>query len=75
MLDPLMLPDDIGQRMAWMSAGSHVSTPCKLAATLRWLAGSNFHDIGDLYGMAKSTLYNAIIWDVIYALDACLAKA
>ena len=73
LLDPLLLPDELGQRMACVSSGSHVSTTCKLAATLRWLAGSNFLDAVDLFGLGKSTVY-FVIWDVIYALDSCLAK-
>ena len=60
--------------MAEASSGSHVPTTCRLAATLRWLAGSNFIDTQDLYGLGKSTVYTSV-WDVVYALDNCLAKA
>ena len=64
LVDPLLLPDELGQRMAWVSSGSHVSTTCKSATTLRRLAWSNFLDAADLFGLGKSTIY-FVIWDVI----------
>ena len=72
-LNPLLQPDELGQRMAEVSSGCPVPTECRLAATLRWLAGSNFSDAQDLFGIGLSTLYVSI-WDVIYGLDTILEK-
>eukprot|EP00873_Tetraselmis_striata_P040662 jgi/Tetstr1/460926/TSEL_006078.t1 len=50
-LRPDLELDDLGQRKARNSSGSPVPPECKLAVTLRWLAGSNFANAEDLYGV------------------------
>eukprot|EP00873_Tetraselmis_striata_P038406 jgi/Tetstr1/458670/TSEL_045060.t1 len=54
---------------AILSSGSATSVELNLAATLRWLAGSNFLDIEDLYLMDNSTFYKCVLLQMIYALD------
>eukprot|EP00873_Tetraselmis_striata_P000122 jgi/Tetstr1/420386/TSEL_011502.t1 len=56
-LRPELELDDLGQRKARNSSGSPVPPECKLAVTLRWLAGSNFADAEDLYGVGKDGVY------------------
>eukprot|EP00951_Prasinocladus_malaysianus_P004824 scaffold34122_cov19-Prasinocladus_malaysianus.AAC.1 len=61
-------PDDIGKYMAWVSSKSHISAEVHLAVTLRYLAGSNFSDVEDIYGLEESSIYKCI-WKTLKALD------
>eukprot|EP00873_Tetraselmis_striata_P033163 jgi/Tetstr1/453427/TSEL_040409.t1 len=68
-LRPDLELDDLGQRKARNSSGSPVPPECKLAVTLRWLAGSNFADAEDLYGVGTTTVYSTCIWPVVEAIN------
>ena len=49
------------------SSGSPISNYCRLAMTLRWLAGGHYLDICQLYQVDYSTFYSedGIIWPTI----------
>lgn len=61
-------PDAIGKYMAIVSSGSYINSRTMLAVTLRFLAGSNVHDICMIHGVSDSAFYPAV-WKVIDALD------
>eukprot|EP00873_Tetraselmis_striata_P024392 jgi/Tetstr1/444656/TSEL_032504.t1 len=73
-LAPLIDISDAGKLHAVRSSGSWVPLELRLAATLRWLAGANFQDSEDLFGLGMTTLYEGCIWPVIDALDVLYHK-
>ena len=61
-------PDEMGKYMAVVSSGSYITSRTMLAVTLRYLAGSNVHDICLIHGVSDSAFYPAV-WKVVDALD------
>jgi hypothetical protein len=54
------------------SSGSPISNVCRLAVTLRWLAGASYLDLCWAWGVARGTFYSpdrGVLWPTIDALD------
>ena len=51
------------------SSGSPVTLECRLAATLRYLAGGSYIDICFCHGIAPTTFYD-VIWSIMDAIEA-----
>lgn len=63
----------IDTQMAINSSGSPISNVCRLAATLRWLAGASYLDLCWAWGIAHGTFYSVdrgVLWPTIDALDS-----
>ena len=59
------------------SSGSPITNFCRLAMTLRWLAGGHYLDICQLYQVDYSTFYSedGIIWPTIHAIHKVIKLA
>ena len=68
LIAPHVEPDSIGRMMAQRSSGSYVPSEVYLAITLRWLSGSHFSDLEDLYGVEENNAYG-YIWATLTVLD------
>ena len=68
LIAPHVEPDSIGRMMAQRSSGSYVPSEVYLAITLRWLSGSHFSDLEDLYGVEENSAYG-YIWATLTVLD------
>ena len=64
-------PSEMGKYMAFVSSGSYITSDIYLGVTLRWLAGSHFLDLEDLYGVEANSVYR-IIKKTIGAMDNVL---
>ena len=52
----------------WFWESKKVSTDLKLSMTLRWLAGGDYKDVGDLHGVEASNTFYKHVWSTISAL-------
>ena len=59
------------QTKACDPTGAPISAEIKLAATLRFLAGSNYLDIGLIYGINGRSTFYKLLWDVVAAINNC----
>ena len=68
LIAPGVEPDCIGRIMAQRSSGSYIPSEVYLAITLRWLSGSHFSDLEDLYGVEEKHAY-VCVWKTLDVLD------
>ena len=68
LIAPHVEPDSIGKMMAEISSGSYIPSEVYLAVTLRWLSGSHFSDLEDLYGVEENGAYT-VVWKTLAVLD------
>ena len=68
-LDAVLVKD---YQKALNRSGSPISNTCRLAVTLRWLAGASYLDLCWAWGVSTGTFYSADrgpLWPTIQALD------
>ena len=53
------------------SSGSSIAPECKLAISLRWLAGGSYLDICDIYDISESSFY-PVLWETLEIVDKVL---
>ena len=68
LIAPHVEPDSIGKMMAEISSGSYIPSEVYLAVTSRWLSGSHFSDLEDLYGVEENGAYT-VVWKTLAVLD------
>jgi hypothetical protein len=59
------------EKYACNSSGSPIAPECKLAISLRWLAGGSYLDICDIYDISESSFY-PILWETLEIIDKVL---
>jgi hypothetical protein len=68
--------NELKARAAGGGVGTSISSRTKLYCTLRWLAGGNYHDISDLFGVSRGSFFvdsiYGIVWPTIRAIDRVL---
>ena len=67
--------NEVKARAASGGFGSSISARTKLYCTLRWLAGGNYHDIADLFGISRGSFFvDSIIFSAFNGLKTSFLK-